>query len=76
LPIALLIKRSFARELKDRFVNIGLVAYISLIYLNSSDIIGDFSITLHKYSLMTFCLLILFLLTAYGKITRNDGNKK
>jgi len=66
-PAVVLIKETFDRQLKDRRLNLGLVIYVLLIYLNSSDIIGDFSITLHQYSLMTISLIILFCLTVYGK---------
>lgn len=71
LPIALLIEEAFRRNLKNRFINTGLLTYVSLIYLNSSDVIGDFSTVLHKYSLMTFCVLLLFVLTIYSKDTHS-----
>lgn len=67
LPVVLLIREAFRRGLADRFINAGLLAYVSLVYLNSSDIIGGFSTTLHKYSLMTFCILVIFALTVYAK---------
>ena len=68
-PLALLIKEAFARNLKDKFLNTGLATFLFLTYINSGDIIGDFSIILHKYSLMTFCLLIVFVLTICTKKT-------
>jgi len=68
-PLSLLIKESFARHFKDRLLNAGLLLFVSLIYLNSGDVIGDFSVLLHKYSLMTFCLVIVFALTIYAKRT-------
>ncbi|MCQ9207483.1 MAG: DUF2029 domain-containing protein [Omnitrophica bacterium] len=67
LPVVLLIREAFRKGLTDRIINTGLLAYVSLVYLNSSDIIGNFSTTLHKYSLMTFCILIIFALTVYAK---------
>ena len=67
LPVTLLVREALRRRLADRFINAGLLAYVSLVYLNSSDIIGNFSTVLHKYSLMTFCILIIFALTVYAK---------
>lgn len=67
LPLCILIKKAFERHLKDRFLNGGLLAYASLTYLNSSDIIGDFSITLHKYSLMMLSLFLIFLLIVHER---------
>ena len=72
LPVALLLKEAFKRNLKDRLLNAGLLTYVSLIYLNSGDIIGDFSIVAHKYSLMTFCLLIIFSLIIYIKYRASE----
>ena len=68
-PIAVLAKEAFNRNMEDKVINAGLLTYVVLIYLNSSDIIGNFSKTLHKYSLMTVALFIIFLLCAYKKIS-------
>ena len=70
LPLGLLIKEAFSAGLKNKVINMGLLAYVSLVYLNSSDIIGDLSVTLHKYSLMTLSILIVYALTAYAKFRR------
>lgn len=72
LPCIILTKEAFERRLKDKYLNFGLLAYTALIYLNSPDVIGDLSIILHKYSLMTVCLFILFSLTAYAKFRKID----
>jgi len=70
LPVALLIKEAFDRKLKDKVLDIGLLSYVGLVYLNSSDIIGKLSVTLHKYSLMTVSLLLIFSLTVYAKFRK------
>jgi hypothetical protein len=67
LPVALLIREAFKRSLKDKPLNMGLLTYVSLIYLNSRDIIGDFSVTLHKYSLFTLCLILIGALIIYAR---------
>jgi len=68
LPIAVLIKEAFSRKLKDKIINTGLLIYVGIIYINSSDILGDFSVILHKYSLMTVALLVIFALLIYCKV--------
>ena len=70
LPITLLLKEAFDRHLKCKILNAGLAIYLLFIYLNSPDIVGDFCVVLHKYSLMTGCLLLIFALTAYAKFSR------
>lgn len=75
LPIAFLIREAFRRKLKDKFLNIGLLAYVSLVYLNSGDIVGGFSIVLHKYSFMTFCIAIIIALLVYVKKLGNIFDK-
>ncbi|MBN1354454.1 MAG: DUF2029 domain-containing protein, partial [Candidatus Omnitrophica bacterium] len=74
MPIAVLIKEVFMRELKDRILLGGLLTYLSLIYLNSSDIIGgELSELLHKYSLMTLGLLIIYFLLGYAKLKKSPA---
>ena len=67
LPVALLIKEAFKNALKDKVLNTGLLVYVSLVYLNSSDILGDLSTLLHKYSLMTVSLLLIAALLIHSK---------
>ncbi|OGW84295.1 MAG: hypothetical protein A2987_01685 [Omnitrophica bacterium RIFCSPLOWO2_01_FULL_45_10] len=73
LPVAILVKRAFEKSLRDVYINSGLLIYGISTYLNSSDIIGDMSILLHKYSLMTLSLLILFGLIVYAKETEDNS---
>jgi len=68
LPFTLLIKEAFRRGLRDKILNISLILYLAQIYVNSSDVIGDFSIALHKYSVTTFLNILVFFLLVYVKL--------
>lgn len=68
LPVGLLAKEAFRRGLKDRYINFGILAYAVPAYLISPTVVGNFAVLLNKYSIMTFCFLILFSVTIYAKL--------